>query len=162
MSLEKDSKQLDETYQRLNKRAEIIYRFVSLYNDYIYEERDYGTGVQLKMIEIHALTMIEQKPGITATELASNMYKTKGAISQTLKKLVEKGYVLRQYKENDSKTLLLYATEAGKMLSSAHKLYDITEIGQTLQELRSIFADEEIDTFYKVMEQYSELLKSEE
>lgn len=162
MSLKKDYEQLDTTYNQLNKRAEIIYRFVSLYNDYVYEERDYGTGVQLKMIEIHALTLIEQNPGITATELACRLYKTKGAISQTLKKLVQDGFVQRQFKENDSKTMLLYATLAGKSLSNAHKIYDINDIGQTLQDMRQVFADEEIEIFYKVMEKYSDLLQNED
>ncbi len=162
MSLKKDYEQLDNTYNQLNKRAEIIYRFVSLYNDYVYEERDYGTGIQLKMIEIHALTLVEQNPGITATELAGRLYKTKGAISQTLKKLVRDGLVRRQYKENDSKTMLLYATETGESLSNAHKIYDINDIGQTLQDMRRFFEDDEIEIFYKVMDKYSDILQSDE
>ncbi|MDO5346567.1 MAG: helix-turn-helix domain-containing protein, partial [Lachnospiraceae bacterium] len=72
---------VDQTYQVLNNRHNVIYQFVMRYNDYIYAEHDYGNGDPLTMIEVHTLTYIEDHPGTTVTELTNYWHKTKGAIS---------------------------------------------------------------------------------
>lgn len=161
MNITDDYNQLDVLYRQLNRRAEKLYEFVLLYNEYIYEDRDYGTGKMLKMMEIHALTHIEENPGITATELAKALHKTKGAVSQTVKKLLADGLIERGHAENNSKSILLYATESGRASSYAHKLYDVNDIGQTLQELRKVCSDGEIDAFYKVVDAYIRILHGE-
>ena len=161
MNLHEDYKQLDQLYHQLNQRAEKLYDFILLYNDYIYEERDYGAGAVLKMMEIHTLTHIEDNPGITITALAGHTGKTKGAISQTVKNLVAKGLVERRRMVGNSKTVLLHATDEGIKLSRAHKAYDIADITQTLQDLQRTCSIEEIDSFYKVIDAYIALLKEE-
>ena len=49
--------------------------------------QDYGTGEEYTSVEVHTLKHIADNPGITVTELARDYAKTKGAISQILKKL---------------------------------------------------------------------------
>ena len=83
------------------------------------------------MMQIHTLTFIDDCPGITATQLSKIWHKSKSAISQTIKKLIESGYVEKRYMENNEKTARLYVTEKGKRLSSVHKAYDIADITQT-------------------------------
>lgn len=161
MAIQDQREDLDRLYRELNARADKLYKFVLLYSDYIHTQRDYGTGQEIGMIEVHTLTYIEENPGTTITELAKDWNKTKGAISQTVKKLVEGGLVTRKMKENNSKTVLLYATEEGTRLSIAHKMYDLADIAQTTEELMMKCTAEEIDTFYKVIDVYITLLKQD-
>ncbi|MBE6828751.1 MarR family transcriptional regulator [Clostridium sp. KNHs216] len=162
MATKDQREDLDRLYRELNARADKLYKFVLLYSDYIHAQRDYGTGQKIGMIDVHTLTYIEENPGTTITELAKDWNKTKGAISQTVKRLVESGLVTRKMKENNSKTVLLYATEEGTRLSIAHKMYDLADIAQTTEELMMKCTPEEIDTFYKVIDVYIGLLKQDE
>ena len=156
MSNNKDD--IQNKYNELNSKANIIYKFVTTYSDYIKKPRDYGTGDIINMVEVHILTIIEENPGITATEVALGWNRTKGAISQTIAKLENKGLILRKKEETNAKNIHLYATEQVKRLSQAHKAYDIEELTVANEILSEDFTAEEIDIFYKIMNKYTNLL----
>lgn len=126
---------INTAYQKLNQHAELVYQFVSSYYNYIYANRSYGAEQLFNMMEIHTLTHIEDNPGVTTTELAGIWQKTKSAVSQVVKKLVDGGFVERRYKENNTKTIHLYVTEKGKQLSLLHKSYDVNDITETADYL---------------------------
>lgn len=149
--------EIDQIYARLSLRADKLYRFVMCYSDYINEARDYGTGQLINMVEIHTLTMIESQPGITVSDLAKRWGRTKSAVSQNIKKLEAKGLVYKIRDEENAKILHLYSTEEGIRLSTAHKLFDIMDIMQTQNDLLRTCSVEEIDTFYKVLNEYYNL-----
>jgi DNA-binding MarR family transcriptional regulator len=113
------------------------------------------------MMQIHTLTFIDDCPGITATQLSKIWHKSKSAISQTIKKLIESGYVEKRYMENNEKTARLYVTEKGKRLSSVHKAYDIADITQTTAYLIEQCSEADLEAFYRIVEQYTKLLKEE-
>lgn len=150
---------IDETFHALNERHNNIYQFVMRYNDYILSTHDYGEGVPLTMIEAHTLTYIEENPGITITDLAIYWGKTKGALSQTVSRLAEKGLVAKKRKENNAKSIFLYVTDTGLKLSKAHKLYDTLDIAKTMGELRKECSPEDIDAFYKVISVYNKVIQ---
>lgn len=152
---------IDETFHTLNERHNSIYQFVMRYNDYIISTHDYGLGILLSMIEAHTLTYIEENPGITVTELASYWNKTKGALSQTVSRLSDKGLVTKEKKEGNAKNVLLYATDIGVKLSKAHKLYDTIDIAKTMGELKKECSPEEIDNFYKVISVYNKVIQND-
>jgi DNA-binding MarR family transcriptional regulator len=56
---------------------------------------DYGTGDRLYFTEIHTITNIGKNKEINMTHLAEKMSVTRGAISQTIRKLVSKNLVLK-------------------------------------------------------------------
>lgn len=145
-------------YNELNIKANIIYKFVTTYNDYIKKPHDYGTGEIINMVEVHILTIIEENPGITVTEVALEWNRTKGAISQTITKLENRGLIERKKEDNDAKSIHLYATKKGIILSQAHKTYDIKELTSANKILSESFTLKEIDIFYKIMNKYTELL----
>ena len=92
---------IKDKYNELNTKASIIYKFVTTYSDYIKKPHDYGTGEIISMVEVHILTIIEENPGITVTEVALGWNRTKGAISQTISKLEKRGGCLwNQRREN--------------------------------------------------------------
>lgn len=83
---------INSAYQKLNVRANTLYEFVILYHNYIYAHHTYENE-NFNMMEIHTLTYIDDCPGITATELSKLWHKSKSAISQVIKRLVDSGYV---------------------------------------------------------------------
>lgn len=153
-----ESSFIDQTFQVMNDRHNVIYEFVMRYNDYIYSEHDYGNGDPLTMIEAHTLTYIEDHPGTTVTELTNYWHKTKGAISQIVSKLESLGLVKKEKKEGNAKNVCLYVTKCGFQISRAHKLYDTLDITKTLSEIQKECTPAEIDTFYKVISVYYKVI----
>jgi DNA-binding MarR family transcriptional regulator len=149
---------LGEISQKTYLKADLLYEFVVKYSDMMQESHDYGTGDLLNMIEIHLLTYIDQNPGITVSQLAKMWNRTKGAISQQVKKLENCGYIEKVRHESNGKLILLYATPGGKRLSSEHMHYDIVDIMQTMRLLLRNCTIEEVDAFYKVIGEYIKIL----
>ena len=153
-----EQERLSEISQKIYNKADLLYEFVIKYSSMMQETHDYGTGELLNMIEVHLLTYIDQNPGITVSQLAGLWNRTKGSISQQVKKLEKNGYIHKVRHESNGKLVLLYATPNGKMLSAEHMHYDIVDIMNTAQRLLRTCTTEEIDTFYKVLAEYIKLL----
>lgn len=149
--------EIDRIYAQLSQRADLVYSFVTVYNSYINELRDYGTGMLINMVEVHTLTMIADHPGITVSELSVMWSRTKGAVSQNVTRLEKKGLITRQRDEKNAKIVHLYVTEEGERLSTAHKMYDNMDIMQTQRDLLQSCSLEEVDSFYKVLKAYLRL-----
>lgn len=66
---------------------------ISKYNRMDNKQRSYGTDALLSRAEIHTIAAVGDKPGINITALADILGITKGAASQMIYKLVEKGTV---------------------------------------------------------------------
>ena len=143
---------IDNAYRKITARANMLYEFVILYHNYIYGKHTYEAE-NCNMMQIHTLTFIDDCPGITATQLSKIWHKSKSAISQTIKKLIESGYVEKRYMENNEKTARLYVTEKGKRLSSVHKAYDIADITQTTAYLIEQCSEADLEAFYRIVEQ---------
>ena len=151
---------IDSAYKKLNVQADMLYQFVILYYNYIYAQHTYEAA-NFNMIEIHILTCIDDSPGITSTQLSKTWHKSKSAISQTIKKLIEGGYVEKRFMENNEKNAYLYVTEKGKRLSNIHKAYDVADITQTTAYLIEKCGEDDYNAFYRVLKEYRHLLESE-
>lgn len=155
------SKQLiDETYTKNSHRADRLYQFVMSYHDYIYSARDYGNGDSIKMVEVHTLSLIESNPGISVSELAQMWNRTKGTVSVNVTSLEKKGYIFRRKENGNAKVVHLYPTPKGIELSTMHKAYDNLESAHIQRELLRKFSTEDLDTFYRVIGTYLDLLSS--
>lgn len=159
MSVTNDYDSIYQLYDTFSPRADLVYKFVSLYSDYMNDVHDYGVQASVNMLEAHVLTDIFDNPGVNATQLTKHWGKTKGAISQTVTKLVNKGYVNRGEKTEKSKMVPLYATPKGEELAKAHKVYDVLDITDTMQKLKQTCTTEEIDGFYHVLEAFTHLME---
>lgn len=152
---------LNEIAQKTYQKADLLYEFVIKYYNMMIGPTDYGTGEMLNMIEIHLLSYIDQNPGITVGELAKLWNRTKGAISQQVKILEKKGYITKTKSETNKKLVFLHVTPSGKKLSTEHMHYDIVDIMQTMTSLLRNCTAEEIDSFFKVIQEYVKLLDEE-
>ena len=147
------------SYEKLANDLNRISKFTLAYSEYIYTARDYGTGDCLSMLEAHVLSDIVNKPGITVTELSKVWDRTKSAISQTVKKLMQKDYVYRVNSADDGKVFHLYPNESAICFAQAHKEFDRMGMYRSRIKLLDSFTDEEIDTFYRIAEEYTRIIK---
>ena len=151
MAYQVRSEEIERLYQKLSTSMDVVYAYISMYNDLMLRPRDYGTGLMISMVEIHTLTMIADNPGITINELARMWRRTKGAISQNVTKLEQKGLISRKRCTEDARVVHLYVTEDGSDLVSLHKDYDYRENIQMLTALRQTCTEEEVEHFYKII-----------
>lgn len=115
---------------------------------------DYGTGEKYTPVEVHLLEYIVDHPGKTVTELSQDFDKTKAAISQMMKKIENKGLVRKEDAPDSRRKQLYYATEKGKDLNLAHVKYDDRVFGYTLALMEEHCSAEEIETCFKVLQQF--------
>lgn len=99
---------------------ERIYRLMNLNQAAQKQPRQYGSNVTLYAAEVHMLEIIGDRPGIMSTELATRLAISKGAVSQTLKKLAEKSLV-RKSAAADGRAAALFLTEEGEKVWQAHQ-----------------------------------------
>lgn len=81
-------------------------------------------GTSLYANEAHTLKLIAQNEGISQAALSEKMYRTSGATSVMVDKLVKKGLVNRRREVGNQRRYLLTLTERGRVVSQAHVAYD--------------------------------------
>lgn len=131
--------------------ADIIHQVSNIYVS-TKAPHDYGTGVDYTSVEVHLVKYIADNPGITVTEIARDYGRSKGAISQILKKVEEKGLITRECTPRSDNKTPLYVTELGKVLDDAHRDYDERRFGESMNPVRENFTQEEIDTTFTVLQ----------
>ena len=113
---------------------------------------DYGTGEDYTSTELHLVKCVADHPGITVTEIAYMYAKTKGAVSQILKKLVEKNLIQQKPSEEaGDKRVFLYLTDRGEELNACHLKYDEIHAGETMDMVRRLYSPQEIDIAFDVL-----------
>lgn len=118
---------------------------------------DFGAGVPLYRSEIHTIRAIGENPEVNVTKLAEDMGVTKGAVSQTITKLVKKGLVRKTYAADNAKEVRLELTELGWSGFYSHQKLHM-DMFDTAKEY---FGDEfntNLDAFIKVMGDLKEIL----
>jgi DNA-binding MarR family transcriptional regulator len=86
--------------------------------------RTYGTGIDLYSAEIHTIQAIGAMRSANVTRLAKRMGVTKGAVSQTIAKLVEKGLVHKERTPGDSREVCIQLTDLGRIAHRNHEVFD--------------------------------------
>lgn len=136
----------------IHQLADINDRYQQIQLDYSKELRDYGTGELYTPTEVHMVTRIEENPGITATKIAEDTFRTKSAVSQMLSKLEAKGLICREKDPNNGKQFFLYATPKGKHLILCHKAYD--EAVLPLDDIVEQFGIQAVEQYVAIVEYY--------
>ena len=104
--MDADRKQFDRMLRDLSRFLEGAARTDGAANDY-------GTGSVLHRAEIHVVQAIGENADAGVSELAAYLGVTKGAISQTVGKLVEKGIVTKSPDPADARRVRLGLTPRG-------------------------------------------------
>lgn len=121
--------------KELQSIIDIFNKILHIYSIIDKKPKEFGTGDLLYVSEIHAIHVIGINPEINMTQLAEMSGVTKGAISQTIKRLVAKRYIAK-YKTRNNKEVNLRLSDKGyiifqgynsfnmEMLLFAEKLYE--------------------------------------
>ena len=111
------------TVEEISKMIEQLYTMDRIISAMQKKPHDYG-GELLYANEAHTLKAIAQNEGISQTELSDLMFRTKGATSIVVDKLVEKGLVNRRRVDQDQRRYLLSLTELGRQVHDRHLARD--------------------------------------
>ncbi len=73
--------------------------------------------------EIHMIKMIGDHPGMFISEIARSFNVTRAVVAKTVRKLEERGFLIKKEDVNDKKRLCLFLTEKGKNAYELHNQY---------------------------------------
>jgi len=128
-----------ETERRAFERfLDIIDRVLARVQDMHASAHDFGTGVPLYRAEIHTIRAIGENQGTSVTALAEHMGVTKGAVSQTVAKLVAKRLVGKTPAADSGREVSLRLTELGLTGYRGHEQFHM----RMLDLAREYFGDE--------------------
>ncbi len=108
------------TDDKLTELRQIFFRVVNKVSHATRRPLDYGTGDLLHPAQMHVIERVGESPGISITELARVLGITKGAVSQTVKKLEDMGMLARYKQEDNAKNVLLKLAEKGQTAFALH------------------------------------------
>ncbi len=95
-------------------------RLTNKFNKLIKQPLDFGTGDLLYPTEIHTIDLIGKMQKATVTELCALFGVTKGAVSQVVGKLSDKGYVHKVRSAESGKEKILSLTARGRRAFDSH------------------------------------------
>ncbi len=102
----------------------------------------------LTIHQMYILKVINQNAGVNLTSLCNEFCQTKGAMSLTINKLVDDGYVLRKENVNDRRNMDIFLTDKGKnVLREATK-----KVRECFLFLTASLADSELKEIQKSLE----------
>jgi DNA-binding MarR family transcriptional regulator len=110
-------------------------KILHLYSVINRKPKDYGTGDLLHFTEVHTIAMVGRNREINMTRLAEEMGVTRGAISQTIRKLAAKKLINRSNSTN-RKEVNLSLTNRGMMVLKGQESFqkEIFTFAATLYE----------------------------
>lgn len=148
----------NNVFHQLYEQARLLYNFASLMTTHSNHKNCSEIAPTLTMTEVHLLVDIMEQPGIRVSELGRLNLKTRGAISQMVKKLEQAGMVTKSVNEQHGRILDLNLTPLGLAIAREHAEYDVRALTQTLNELMKKCSMDEINHFYKVLQCYNDIL----
>ena len=161
---EQNLKYMDDmalTTQLINQRPGRMIQLASLLNRYASRPKYFGDGDYVSLIEIGILVYISSFPGVTNAILCEQFGRTKGAISQLIRKLEDKNYIQRDSNPEDAKSYLFYTTLKGMRLIQKINEKDMNDSNGTLMRLLQICPLEDIQTFFRMVDIYITILISQ-
>ena len=100
-----------------------FYRLMNLYQAAQKQPRKYRENLTLYAAQSHLMEVIGAQPGISGKEAAEQLAISKGAVSQTVKKLAEKGLILRMPSVDGRESRLVLSPEGEKVYASHRQLH---------------------------------------
>jgi DNA-binding MarR family transcriptional regulator len=130
--------------------AEKFSRVVKLWQDLEKSPRKFGTDEDLYHSEIHLIEVIGENENLSVTDIAGQLGVTKGAISQTLKKVEKKGLATKHADPQNSSRAIVELTAKGKMAFYAHEHWHEQMDGGFRQYMNRL-TQEQRDLIYEVL-----------
>ena len=91
--------------------------------------RKFGTDQNISSTEIQLIELVGENSNVSVTQLAKMQGVTKGAVSQSLKRLESKGFILKEEDPSNSSRSIISLTNKGKTAFYAHRHWHETMDG---------------------------------
>ena len=147
----------------MSKYIEIAQALERVVHKYIKSEdikRYYGTDILLTRKEINTIQLIGQYPQIGIVDLAERQGVTKGATSQMVKKLVEKGLVTKKQSPSSEAEICLELTELGQKAFKGHDDYH-TSIGRKWKQILDQMSEYDLQVLVQFINSVERMLDAE-
>lgn len=145
------------THETLFKILFQFLRTTKKFNELEKMSIDIGNGEKLYPSEFHIIEAIGNKRGNKVTELSHKFHITKGAISQVVNKLQDKGFINKERNKNFGKEIILSLTPKGKKaFEIQNKIHKKME-KEFISYLES-FSPEQVDSFVQIMSKIEEYI----
>ena len=136
-----------------------FYELVKLANELERTPRRFGTDEPLKANEIHLIELIgDNDESLSVTDLSRLLDVTKGAVSQSLKKLDDKALILKKEDPDNLSRIIVKLTSKGKTAYYAHKHWHETMDGGFKTYFRSLDQDR-IDFLIEFLDKVKDFMK---
>lgn len=132
-----------------SEMTSLMERVIHKYTQWEDKKRTYGTDLPLSKAEIHTIAAVGSHPNINITTLAEHLGITKGAASQMIYKLVDKGVVEKKVSPDSDTEVVLNLTEDGMINYKAHEEYHRQTNDKAIKLLEDM-----PDSFYQYMLEY--------
>lgn len=153
------STSINQVLRRIGHQAGGLYDFVMIVGGISNNVEIVSHGQKLTMLEMRIIMLVHEHPGITATDISKRWNRTRGAISQMLKKIEEKGFIYREKNESNDRTIGLYATDWGVEAVNEYTIQDFQDDTHIMGHLLEECSEEELRGFYKVIRCYCHVLQ---
>jgi len=139
--------------------TEQFYQLVKLVNTLEKTPRRFGTDEPLTGTEIHLLELIgDNDESLSVTDLSRLLGITKGAVSQSLKKVEKKGFIFKEEDSENLSKLIVRLTFKGKTAYFSHKHWHETMDGGFKEYFMGLNQDK-IDFLTEFMDKVEKFLK---
>ncbi len=119
--------------------------------------RKFGTDDTLTSSEVCIIEQIGDHDDLSVTDLAGLLGITKGAVSQSLKRLGTRGYTFKEPDPGNTSRSILMLTNKGKTAYYAHKHWHETKDGG-FQEYCRTLEQEKIDFLHEFLDRMEDFL----
>lgn len=132
-------------------------RIIHKYSQYEKRPQVYCKDIMLTQPEIHTVAIVGDHEGINVTQLAAMRGITKGAASQMVYKLVDKGLIKKQVSAESDAAVSLFLTKKGQQARKEHRKLHET-MGTKFDALLSRIPEDVKDTMMDFLKAFEEEL----
>ncbi len=130
-------------------------RIIHKYAQFEKRPQVYCKDIMLTQPEIHTVAIVGDHEGINVTRLAAMRGITKGAASQMVYKLVDKGLIKKQVSAESDAAVSLFLTKKGQQAREEHRKLHET-MGTKFDVLLSRIPDDVKDTMMDFLKAFEE------
>ncbi len=130
-----------------------------LYMELERKPRHFHSGIEMTSGEMHLLETIGDQPGAGVTALAGWFGISKGAVSQTLKRLDKKGMIVRETDPGNLSRVRLSLSEPGRAVYLEHKEWHKKRLDGGLMDLMNDLSEEEGQFLHRSFDRFNQVLQ---
>ena len=138
---------------------ESSYRLINKYNQKSKKAKNYGTEDLLYTAEVHMIDIIGSYEKTTTTKLAQILGITKGAVSQTAHKLLDKGLIVKSNSEDNKNEVYISLSTTGRTVFEYHKKMHFN-MQKQIQDILNDLSPESVLAVEKIIQVIDESLDS--